>query len=421
MSTSQNRRDVYAAAGLVLLVGTAAAVGAVLRARDVPIFAGAAPLFGEWLPHLGPGTAPALLLAVAAVLWGPRLADRLPWRGLLATAYLTAVAWTLALATADGWQRGLASRLTTTDEYLHEVPGVTDLGTFLAGFAGRILDFQPDSWTTHVSGHPPGALLVYVLLDRIGLGGGVWAGVVTVLVGALVAVAVPVTVRALGTEELARRAAPFLALFPGAVWFGVSADGLFAGVTATGIALLALGRWWRGVLGGLLLGFGLFLSYGLVLLGPLALVAAWRGRTLLPAAAAVLAVVLGFLAGGFWWLDGYHLVVQRYYQGIATARPYGYWVWANLAALALAVGPATAAGLRRVAGSRVLLPLVGVAVLAVLAADVSGLSKAEVERIWLPFAVWLAAGTALLPHRRRWLAVQVVTALAVNHLVLTNW
>jgi methylthioxylose transferase len=59
----------------------------------------------------------------------------------------------------------------------------------------------------------------------------------------------------------------------------------------------------------------------------------------------------------------------------------------------------------------------------VLAADLSGLSKAEVERIWLPFAVWFAAGAALLParHRRWWLAVQALTALAVNHLLVTNW
>jgi hypothetical protein len=60
---------------------------------------------------------------------------------------------------------------------------------------------------------------------------------------------------------------------------------------------------------------------------------------------------------------------------------------------------------------------------AVLAADLSGLSKAEVERIWLPFAVWLPAGAALLPvgDRRGWLAAQAATALLVNHLLLTTW
>jgi hypothetical protein len=69
----------------------------------------------------------------------------------------------------------------------------------------------------------------------------------------------------------------------------------------------------------------------------------------------------------------------------------------------------------------VLLPLAAVA--AIAAADLSGLSKAEVERIWLPFAVWLPAGAALLPAaaHRWWLAAQAATALVVNHLLLTTW
>ena len=68
-----------------------------------------------------------------------------------------------------------------------------------------------------------------------------------------------------------------------------------------------------------------------------------------------------------------------------------------------------------------LLPLA--AAVAIVAADLSGLSKAEVERIWLPFTVWFAAGAVLLPppSRRGWLAVQAATALLVNHLLLTTW
>src|SRR6185503_20143711 len=110
----------------------------------------------------------------------------------------------------------------------------------------------------------------------------------------------------------------------------VSADGLFAGVTACGIALLALGR---PLLAGLLLGLGIFLSYGLVLVGVIALVVAWRQwRALALSALAAVAVVAAFALAGFWWLDGYHLVVERYYQGIASQRVYYYWAWANLAA-----------------------------------------------------------------------------------------
>ena len=51
------------------------------------------------------------------------------------------------------------------------------------------------------------------------------------------------------------------------------------------------------------------------------------------------------------------------------------------------------------------------------------MSKAEVERIWLPFVPWLLLSTACLPPRwqRPMLGTQLVVALLVQHLVLTNW
>ncbi len=426
--TASPRADVVAAAVAFGLVAAAAVVGGLLYLAGEPVHASAAPLFAKWRPHAGPGTPLAVGIAVLVVWHGQRLADRLPWGRLLGCGYAAAVAWTLSLALVDGWRRGLAGRLATSHEYLAEV-GTTAV---VRGFTERILDGQPDSWTTHVAGHPPGALLVFVGLDRAGLGGGGWAALACVLAGALAAVAVPVTVRLLGDEAAARAAVPYAVLFPGAVWVGASADGLFAGVTACGVALVALGltrrAWWAALAGGAVLAFGAHLSYGLVLMAPIVLAAvavARRFRPLVWSLAGAAAVVAAFTAGGFWWFDGYRLVVERYYQGIASDRAYGYWVWANLAALAVSAGPAAAAVLRRAAvagsGAARLLPL-GAAV-AVLAADLSGLSKAEVERIWLPFAVWFAAGAALLPapHRRAWLAAQAGTALLVNHLLLTVW
>ncbi|WP_173141871.1 hypothetical protein [Kibdelosporangium persicum] len=379
------------------------------------------PVLGEWSPHVGIGTPLAILVAIAVVTWGPALAVRLPWRRALLLGYVTSVAWILSLALIDGWQRGVAGQLTSQDEYLSAVPGITGIGGFLRTFSSRILDFQPDSLITHVAGHPPGATLVFVWLDRLGLSGGGWAAVVCVLAGALTTVAVPVAVAALGKPELARATLPFIVLFPGAVWLGVSADALFAGVTASGIALLALRTRLSALVGGLLLGFGAFLSYGLVLIGVVALVVcavtrSWR--TLGLGVLAACAVVGAFAWAGFWWFDGYHLVVERYYQGIANDRPYWYWVWANLACLALVIGPAVVAGLPRAWR----FPLVAAAIVAVLMADVSGLSKSEVERIWLPFAVWLVPAAGFLTGRRRWwLVAQAVTALMVNHLLLTNW
>jgi hypothetical protein len=459
--TSGRRLSVGDAVALgieVFLVGAAVAVGAVLNHRGVPLHADAAPLFARWLPHVGPGTPVVLALAAVGVLRGPAWAARLPWRRLLGSAYLAALSWTFALALVDGWTRGITARLTPQAEYLHDVPMVGSVRAMLAGFSSHILDFRPGSWTTHVAGHPPGAFLVFVGLDRVGLGGGTAAALVCLAVGACAPVGVAVTLRALGHEPAARVALPFLVLFPGAVWVGVSADGLFAGVVAAGLALLAIGGLRAGVLGGLLLGYSLYLSYGLVLVGLLALgVLALRGgdrlRTAVAAAAGAGAVLTAFSLAGFSWPDGYHLVVQRYYQGWAAQRPYAYWVWADLACLVLCAGPATGPALWRAArtlldrqraawsllgrqragwslldrqragfaAAPVVLPLLALA--AILAADLTGLSKAEVEWIWLPYAFWLPAATALLPPQRQrfWLAAQVTTALLVNHAVLTNW
>ncbi|WP_433364895.1 hypothetical protein ACQPZX_34785 [Actinoplanes sp. CA-142083] len=435
---SRRRADLYAAAAAAALFALAALAGGLLGLAGRPVHAGAAPLFAHWLPHLGPGTPLAAAVAVLVCRYGSRLAARLRWRTLLAVSYLTAVAWTLSLALVDGWQRGVAGRLTTGPEYLTEVPGVTSVPAMLRGFSGRILDHQPDSWTTHVAGHPPGALLVFVGLDRLGLSGGAWAGLLCVAVGALTAVAVPATVRLAGSDRAGRAATPFVALFPGAVWVGVSADGLFAGVTATGIGLFAYGLARRSALaafaGGLLLGASVYLSYGMVLIfvivAAVVLAVPHGRRTAGWAMAGVVVVVVAFTAAGFDWLTGYHLVTRRYYQGLAAHRPYAYWVWANLAALTVAAGPIAAVILRRAtprlslrtAGAAPwLLPVAAAA--AILAADLTGYSKAEVERIWLPFAVWLMAGAALVPARPRrwWLAGQAVVALVVNHLLLTVW
>jgi hypothetical protein len=428
--------DAVAVAAGAALVVAAAVVGRILLAGGSDLLLPFPPLLAEWLPHVGPGTPVAVVTAVAVAGWGPSLAAAMPWRRLLPAAWATATVWTLALALVDGWRRGVVERLSSSQEYLHDVPRVGSIRDMLATFADHILTDQAVYWTTHVGAHPPGVFLFYVVLDRIGLGGGGAAGVVTVLVGASACAAVAVTLRALGAEDVARRALPFGVLLPGAVWVGVSADGMFAAVLAWGVALLAVGATRRGtgadaaaVAGGLLSGFTLYLSYGLALgmLLPAAVVAVtrrWRAAVLGGVGAA--AVVVAFTAAGFWWVTGLDRVRVIYAASIAASRPYSYFVWANLAALSLAVGPAVYAGIRRALAAPRPLPtaaavLALAALAAVVVADLTGLSKAEVERIWLPFAVWLVVPCALLPRPRTWLAAQALLALAVNHLLLTVW
>ena len=409
--------------------------------------AGAAPIFGYWDLHFGWGTVPAIALAIAAVVWGPTVAQRLSWRLLTLGTWATAGAWAFSLAMIDGWQRGFAGRLTTRDEYLSQVPGITDIGATLRTFSSRILDFQPNSWVTHVSGHPPGALLTFVWLDRLGLRGGAWAGLLCLLVGSSAAAAVVIAVRALAGEQTARCVAPFVAVAPTAIWIAVSADGYFAGVAAWGVALLAVAvhgspRFPALVAAGsgVLLGWGVFLSYGLALMGLPALAvllssqkgkADWRAalRALGPAALAAGAIAVAFAVAGFCWLDGYTLVQQRYWQGIAKDRPFAYWSWADLACAVCATGLGSVAGLSRLFDSEAIRRRSGFHLLllamlaAIVCADLSMLSKAETERIWLPFTIWLTAAPALLPPRshRPWLAVNAVGALLLNSVIFTNW
>ncbi|MZD07429.1 hypothetical protein GTW43_20420 [Streptomyces sp. SID5785] len=443
----RDRLDLAAALGGALLVVAAALTGRYLEDTYGNLHVGWPPLYANWLPHVGPGTLPALALAALLVAYGPALAARLPWRGLLAASWAGATTWIVALALVDGWHRGIAVRLTTRYEYLQVIDRFHDIPATLRDFTHHILIDSPDHWPAHTAGHPPAATLTFVLLDRIGLRGGGWAGMWCIVVGATACVAVLVTVRALAGEETARRAAPFLVAAPGAVWMGASADAYFAAVAAWSVALLALavtGRgtgWAAGA--GLLYGLTCYLSYGLTLvavIGAAVLVIGHREvrrrpaqlLLLLLAGAAVVPVTFTLL--GFDWWEAYHVLITRYYQGAGGIRPYGYWVWANLACTVLIVGPATVAGLRRAVTrlftpgaraapgeSRPLALLVTAALTALLIADLSGMSKAETERIWLPFAVWLLPACALLPRPRAWTAAQVTLALLVNHLLLTGW
>ncbi|MGI8816733.1 MAG: hypothetical protein ACR2G2_16020 [Pseudonocardia sp.] len=433
---------------LALLCGAALVVasafeGRRLLAAGVNIFLGFPPLLASWMPHFGPGTVPAIATAATVVIWGPRLAHRLRWRTLLLTGWAAAAVWTTSLALVDGWQDGVAGRLTTDQEYLFDLPRAPTIAGMLHEFTARMPTDQPVHWTTHVGGHPPGAFLVFLVLDRLGLTGGGPAALFCILVGSSAVAAVAVTLRCcVGAETLARQVLPFSVLFPGAIWVGVSADGMFAGVLAWAAALLALGATHRGrwadlaALGaGLLFGYTLYLSYGLLLGGCLipavilGLKAAdRRTRPVLIGGAGVGAVGLAFTAAGFWWPTGFEILRMLYAASIAKSRPYEYFWWTNLAACAFVLGPAVLVGLCRVARSPRALPLPAVlltsaGLVAILAADISGLSKGEVERIWLPFAVWLVVGTASLPanQRRAWLAAQATLTLLVNHLLFTVW
>jgi methylthioxylose transferase len=388
------------------------------------------PLQAAWQPRLAGSTAAVVLIAVLAVVYAVPLSERLTWRQLLWATFAVGLAWSLALALVDG-RPGVGDVLDGPYEYLHTARATDDVPAMMREYVDRIPFSSDRHWPPHLAGHPPGAVLVFIGLDRVGLGAGLAAGLVVTVVAATTAVAVMATLRTLGDETHARRAAPFVALGPAAIWQSVSADAMFAAVAAWGLAALALASTRRSLgwatVAGLLLGYTVMMSYGLLLLGPLALAVLWLGgswRPLLPAAAVALAVVMVFALLGFNYLDGLTTLHDRYWDGVAHYRPASYWLWGDLAALLYAGGPMLAVGLTQLhACARTVTVLATAALVSLLLADLSLMSKGEVERIWLPFVPWLLLPVSLLSERwrRNGLVVQLVTAVLIQHLLRTSW
>jgi hypothetical protein len=400
-----------------------------LQASGANIRINAAPLVGTFQLRISSRLLLALVAGALIAFAGPWLVERVGWSSLLVGAAAASVAWAVSLALVDGWE-GLTRPLEARTEYLADVVNVGSPATFLSTFVDRISDYR-----IHVQGHPPGLLLLLWGLDRIGLGGSTWAAALSVAGGAAAVPAVLVAVRDVAGEAPARRAAPFLVLAPAAIWIASSADALYAGVAAWAVTLvvLATGRHGRAsavyaIAGGVLFGVAAFLSYGLVLLAAIPTLVAWRRqrvRTLALAAAGAAPVFVAFLASGFSWVAGLLATRERYFGGVGSRRPYFDFLVANAACLAIALGPAVAVALGRLRDRRLWL-LVGGALVVVGAAMISGMSKGEVERIWLPFAVWLLPAGAVLAKGRKtltslWLGLQAATAIAVAAIVKTSW
>jgi hypothetical protein len=399
-----------------------------LRARGVQLHLGVIPLFGAF--RFRPTIGVVLTVAAAAVLVtvGPSVAARLRFGALLVASWAAAGAWAVGLALATGAHR-ITAPLGSRFDYWATMPAVRQLG--LGSFVRTYLD-RLGGYPVHVQGHPPGLLALYGLLDGVGLTGPGWAAAVVVAIGASTVPAVVLAARAVGGDAAARHAAPFLVVSPMALFVATTGDAVFMALAAWSIALLALAARHRrpalAVLAGALGAMTLYFTYGLVpLLATLGAVVVWRWRAdalrlVVAVLAGAAAVVVAWTAAGFWWLDG--LDASHHFYGVRAGndRPYGYFLVANVAVFALMLGPAGIAGLVRVGRSTVA-PLVVAALVAVALTDLSGLSKGEVERIWLPFLPWvlLAAATLARPRVRSWLAAQAALAVVLQLTIAWPW
>jgi methylthioxylose transferase len=414
-----------AVAGASVAVAVAVVWGRWLREQNRRITVGAAPFLGRWEWRWSPWIALSVLVSIAVVaawpiVWRRASDSALPW---LAT-FVSAV-WALALACARG-PNELALPLGRAFEYLAAVPLV---GDDPIGFLDRFVR-DLESFPVHVEAHPPGLVLTLWAMGRIGIGGIVGTTVLTLLLALTTPAAVGLTVRRVAGNDWASRTALIVGFTPSMVWTVTSTDAMFMGIAAwmTWLGVEAAHRRSDAlaVVTGLVAGVLLTYAYSAPLYGlPLAVVllAQRRWRTIVVSVVAACVPVALMALGGFWLLDGLNATRERYGETVARFRPYSYFVFANLAVLATSLGPAVVGGLTRLRDRRMWW-LVGGALAAMMIANLSGLSKAETERIWLPFVPWIALAAAAVVterHARLLVGANVAIALGLQLLLNTPW
>ena len=410
------------------LAAVTVAVGLyVRRATDTPLGVPYPPALGAWSPEADPLLVVALVCFAAAVLLAPRLLIVPAWAFAAASLGLTLVL-RLALAAADGgtgrWSAVFdpARSFEAKHEYLPAL-GALDYG---AGFfVDRFAELVP-SLPVHAAGHPPGLLLT---LHFLGIDSAGWMAALCIGVGALSGPLAYALGRQVLDERGARIAALLLALAPGALLFGAtSADAVFLTLGLLAAWPLAARAWPARAAGALLLAAGSFFAWSLLAVGAWAAIVTLRRdgwRTALALSALCGAVLVAFYAllyaaTGFDPIGTIRSTEEVYRAGIATLRPYWYWLFGSPTAFLLVLGlPISWIALRALAAGRTL----ALAIFAVIAvAAILGFTKAETERIWLflaPF-VCLAAAEEDVPLRP-FLAALALQAVGYELLFDTVW
>ena len=415
---------VFAVGALTIAVGLI-----VRRFTDTPIGVPWPPALGN--PDLGvhPLLALSLALFATAVVLCPRLLDERLTPGRVALIlFAGTLALRLALAAGRGgtgeWDKVFdeARSFEAPNEYLPALPTV-DLGP--GYFLDRFAELVP-SMPVHVAGHPPGLPLV---MHFLGLDTPARLAAFCIVVGAIAAPLTYGLARELLEERGARLAGLLMAISPQALMFGVTtADAVYATLGLLAAWPLARARNVPGtllarVLGAVMLFVAMLFAWSLLAVGAWAAILAWRRHGMRSAIelSAICGVVLLALHGAFAALTGFDPIgtvratEEVYRLGIASIRPYWYWLFGSPVGFLLVLGiPITWLALWELARGAD----EAVAIFAVLAiAAVMGFTKAETERIWLFFAplVCLAAARGLA--RRPQLVVPVAAALAAQALL----
>jgi methylthioxylose transferase len=204
---------------------------------------------------------------------------------------------------------------------------------------------------------------------------------------------------------------------------------VFAAMAAA-VAWLLVSRRGRVVaLGCVAAGIAAFFSWVLLAIPAWAVVIVYvrdgRGpafRLAVGAATGVVAVTLLLVV--VWGYDPiaiFHALQHAYGKGPAAHRPYAFWVFGSPAGWLTLLGPPIVwLGLRSL--QRAEPAAVGAAVIVVISA-VAGFTKAETERIWLPYVPLACAAAAATPitRLRPWLLAMALMALVIEVLFGTIW
>lgn len=400
--TRRSRLPGLVAAGVLATI----LAGAIARSLGDRLGTNLAPFMASVDPRATPWAPIVVVLFAAAVLLGPRLLQPAlapPMFAVASLALSLILRLTLALARGgtDQWDAVFARGGEAPHEYLPALPALrVGIHAFLARFA-QIAPTLP----THASGHPPGMLLI---LDLLGVTTPAGMAALTIGIGGL---AVPLTYvagRALLDERRARIAALLAGFSPTVLIIGVSsADALYATVALAAACALLAARPAMRAFGPPLLALASLLSPALLAVGLWAFVVRVSRGERAAAARLALGCVVGVAAfyvvlhafTGFDPIATIRAIDGDYRRGVASVRPYAFWVFGSPAAFVVALGIPVAwlavrALARREAAAR------GLATVVIISSAL-GYTKAETERIWVflvPFACLAAASE--LPSRR---------------------
>jgi methylthioxylose transferase len=404
-------------------IAAAIALGLGVRATGHRLGTALPPFVMGWLPAVSWWAAPAIGVAALAVAAAPttlRLRPPAFAAALCASGLAVALTVNASRAGPVEWTWSFRGSFEALNEYL---PGLPALAYGTRFFLDRFAELVP-ALPPNVSAHPPGLIVTVHLLGLTTPG-----RLAALCIGAAATIA-PLTyalARRLLPERRARIAGLLAAASPCVVLFGTtSADAVYAALGTAAAALLAAPSWRARGAGAALLGVAALFSWLLLAVGAWAALLAWLregpGPAVVTAASCAVAVVaVQALFAGVYGYDPLGTLAAThavYLASPARIRPYAFWVVGSPAAWATLVGPpiVLAAVSARGPATRATAAIVAVAA-------VSGLTKAETERIWLPFVplICVAAAEAGVPRLRLALALLLAQALVVELLFYTVW